>query len=183
MKNYQVSSDKARLDISLIYDYLSNSSYWAKGCSRSTVEKSIENSLCFGVYDGNGVQVGFSRVVTDFSTFAWIMDLFILPDYRGLGLSKMLPGGCWNTQVDCWSRKSAFSDEARRRKIPGCNWLRIKEVRNNENGLCFLNKNYSVRKSARVGYLNGLQEKNVKLSWFWSTQTHRTQHQRCSKSV
>lgn len=84
-----ISTDKSKLDLHLIHDFLSNQSYWAKGRSIDTVQESIDNSLCFGVYVNNQ-QVGFARVVTDYSVFAWIMDVFILPDFRGKGLGKKL---------------------------------------------------------------------------------------------
>jgi GNAT superfamily N-acetyltransferase len=84
-----VSTDKKKLDIGAIHDWLSEISYWAKGRPLSTVEESIENSLCFGVYDGDQ-QVGFARVVTDHCTFAWLCDVFILESHRGLGLGKWL---------------------------------------------------------------------------------------------
>ena len=70
-------------------DYLYEESYWAQGRSIETVRKSIEHSLCFGVYAA-GQQVGFARVVTDYATFAWLADVFILESHRGLGLSKWL---------------------------------------------------------------------------------------------
>jgi GNAT superfamily N-acetyltransferase len=85
----QLSTDKSKLDIKLIHNYLCNESYWAKGRTFETVAKSIENSLCFGVYYDEK-QIGFARVVTDYAIFAWIMDVFILKDYRGNGYSKML---------------------------------------------------------------------------------------------
>jgi GNAT superfamily N-acetyltransferase len=84
-----ISTDKSRLDIDLVHDYLSRVSYWAQGRSRAVVEKSIEHSLCFGVYVGVD-QVGFARVVTDYATFAWLCDLFIVESHRGLGLGKWL---------------------------------------------------------------------------------------------
>lgn len=73
----------------LIHDYLSNHSYWAKGIPFETVTRSIENSLCFGVYNGNS-QIGFARVISDKATFAYLADVFILEKFRGLGLSKKL---------------------------------------------------------------------------------------------
>jgi GNAT superfamily N-acetyltransferase len=78
-----------KMDIDFIHDYLCNHSYWAKGRSRAVVEKSILNSLCFGVFDGEQ-QVGFARIVTDLSTFAWLCDVFIAETHRGLGLGKRL---------------------------------------------------------------------------------------------
>lgn len=87
-----ISTDKSKLDLSVITNFLTNNSYWAKDRSIKTIEKSIKNSLCFGVYAQGYVQVGFARVATDYSVFAWIMDLFILEEYRKKGLSKLLMG-------------------------------------------------------------------------------------------
>jgi GNAT superfamily N-acetyltransferase len=87
--DYSISTDRARLDIELIHAFLSQTSYWATGRSREVVERSIEHSLCFGIYQ-NSDQVGFARVVTDYATFAWIADVFVLPEHRGRGLSKWL---------------------------------------------------------------------------------------------
>ena len=89
MSAFYVSTDKSKLDLALIHRFLSTDSYWANGRSVETVRKSIENSLCFGVFTGDQ-QVGFARVVTDYSVFAWILDVFILKDYRKLGLGKTL---------------------------------------------------------------------------------------------
>jgi GNAT superfamily N-acetyltransferase len=87
--SYLLSTDKSRLDVQLIHSFLSKESYWAQGRSLEVVQKSIENSICFGVYDGRQ-QVGFARVVTDCATFAWLCDVFILPSHRGLSLGKWL---------------------------------------------------------------------------------------------
>lgn len=87
--NFIITTDKTKLDIELIHSFLNEQSYWAKGRSISTVKTSIDNSLCFGVYSDNKM-VGFARVVTDYAVFAWVMDVFILPDYRKNGLGKML---------------------------------------------------------------------------------------------
>jgi len=88
--NCQILTDKSKLDINMIHDFLSNRSYWAKGRSIETVMTSIQNSMCFGIYHDNN-QIGFARVVTDYAIFAWIMDVFILEDYRkkGLGIKLM----------------------------------------------------------------------------------------------
>jgi GNAT superfamily N-acetyltransferase len=86
---YAISTDKAKLDVDAIHAYLSERSYWAEGRPREVMEKAIANSLCFGVYDGER-QAGFARVVTDYATFAWLCDVFILEDYRGRGLGKWL---------------------------------------------------------------------------------------------
>ena len=85
----QISTDKKRLDIEVIHEFLSKDSYWAKGRDIEIVKRSIENSLCFGVYNDDK-QIGFARVVTDYAVFAWILDVFILVDYRGKGYGKML---------------------------------------------------------------------------------------------
>ncbi|MCD8475821.1 MAG: GNAT family N-acetyltransferase [Shewanella fodinae] len=87
--DYQVSNDPARLDFATIHQFIA-SSYWAAGIPEAVLRKAMENSLCFGVYDGHGQQVGFARVITDQATFAYLADVFILPPHRGLGLSKML---------------------------------------------------------------------------------------------
>lgn len=84
-----ISTDKARLDVELIHAFLSQHAYWALGRPREVVQRSIENSLCFGVYDQEQ-QVGFARVVTDYATFAWLCDVFILETHRGRGLGKRL---------------------------------------------------------------------------------------------
>jgi GNAT superfamily N-acetyltransferase len=73
----------------MIHEYLSERSYWALGRPLEIVRRSIENSLCFGVYEGDR-QVGFARVVTDYATFAWLCDVFVLESYRGQGLGKWL---------------------------------------------------------------------------------------------
>lgn len=88
--NYHISNDKTQLDVPLIHDYLSNRSYWGQGRTLQTVETSIRHSLCFGVFDEENKQAGFARVVTDYVLVAWLMDLFILEDHRGRGLSKLL---------------------------------------------------------------------------------------------
>lgn len=90
MENIIISSDRDRLDIQMIHQFLSERSYWAKGRSLETVRQSIENSLCFGVYDVSGKQLGFARVVTDYAVFGWLMDVFILEEYRGQGVGKLL---------------------------------------------------------------------------------------------
>ena len=84
-----LSTDPARLDLDIIHGFLTNC-YWAKGIPRDVVARSIEHSLCFGVYDGNGVQVGFARVVSDFATVAYLGDVFVLESHRGRGLGKWL---------------------------------------------------------------------------------------------
>jgi GNAT superfamily N-acetyltransferase len=87
--DYSISSDRARLNLDLIHEFLSHHTYWATGRSLEVVQRSIENSLPFGIYQGDD-QVGFARVVTDYATFAWIADVFVLPQHRGRGLAKWL---------------------------------------------------------------------------------------------
>ena len=86
---FVVSTDRRRLDINVIHGFLTTC-YWAKGIPRETVARSLEHSLCFGVYDGSGAQVGFARVVTDFATLAYLGDVFVLETHRGRGLSKFM---------------------------------------------------------------------------------------------
>ena len=86
---YEVSTDPDRLDVELVFRFLSEESYWSPGIPRAVVERSIKNSMCFGVYHGDA-QVGFARVVTDKATFALVADVFILESHRGKGLSKWL---------------------------------------------------------------------------------------------
>lgn len=95
--DFLISTDKNLLDIDVIYNFLRYESYWAKDRPREIVEKSIENSLlCFGIYKENVAgtieQVGFARVITDMATFAYLCDVFVVPEFRGIGLSKWLMG-------------------------------------------------------------------------------------------
>ncbi|MCM3674774.1 GNAT family N-acetyltransferase [Peribacillus simplex] len=95
-KGFSISTNKKYLDVDLIHDFLNQEAYWSKGIPKETVIKSIDNTtLCFGVYKGEignevSEQVGFARVITDLATHAYLCDVFILPDYRKLGLSKWL---------------------------------------------------------------------------------------------
>jgi GNAT superfamily N-acetyltransferase len=77
-----------RLDMDVIYGFL-HGSYWANGIPRAIVRKSVQNSLCFGLFHGKE-QIGFARVISDRSTFAYLADVFVLPDHRGRGLAKWL---------------------------------------------------------------------------------------------
>ncbi len=86
---YTISTDDALLDLPVIHDFISNQSYWGQGRKFETVQRSVDNSLNFGLYNGSQ-QVGFARVVTDFATFAWVADVFILDGHRGQGLAKWL---------------------------------------------------------------------------------------------
>lgn len=87
--NITISKDKSLLDIDVIRSFLNNQSYWAKDRSEEIIVKSIANSICYGMYE-EGAQIGFARVVSDRAVFAWIMDVFILPDCRQRGLGKQL---------------------------------------------------------------------------------------------
>ena len=90
MNKFSISTDKQKLDLELIFKFLSERSYWAKGRSKEVVSLSIENSLCFGVYNQANEQIGFARVLTDYAVFAYIMDVFVLENYRGHGIGKQL---------------------------------------------------------------------------------------------
>lgn len=86
---YLISTDRARLDLEAIYSYLARESYWARGRSRERIARGIDNSLPFGLYKGDA-QVGFARVVTDYATFAWLADVYVVERERGRGLGKAL---------------------------------------------------------------------------------------------
>jgi GNAT superfamily N-acetyltransferase len=96
MKTYEIrenrlliSDDPALLDRPLICSFLRERSYWAREATREIVDRSVDNSLCFGIYL-DAKQIGFARVVTDFATFAWLADVFIVEEKRGQGFSKKL---------------------------------------------------------------------------------------------
>jgi len=88
-QDFEISTDKARLDIGTIYGFLSEESYWANKRTLEQTKTAIENSICFGVYLGDK-QVGFARVITDKATFAYVGDVFVLQEFRGSGIGKML---------------------------------------------------------------------------------------------
>lgn len=85
---FTISTDPTRLDVDAIADMLSRA-YWAKGRSRAVIERYIQHSLTFGIY-ADRRQIGLARVVTDYTTFAWLCDVVIHEDYRGRGLGKWL---------------------------------------------------------------------------------------------
>lgn len=85
----EISTELARLDVAMIVRFLSEESTWAVGIGRDVVERAIDNSLCFGAYL-DGRQIGFARVISDYATFANMVDVFVLPDYRGHGYGKAL---------------------------------------------------------------------------------------------
>jgi GNAT superfamily N-acetyltransferase len=86
---YTITTSQAKLDVAAIHKYLSEESYWSKGIPLHIVQKSVANSLSFGVLH-NGQLAGFARLVTDKATFAYLADVFILTPHRGKGLSKWL---------------------------------------------------------------------------------------------
>ena len=90
--DFVISTDRSRLNIEFIHSFLSTRAYWAIGRSLEVVQRAIENSLNFGVFDGSK-QIGFARVVTDYATFGWLADVFIIDEYRGRGL------GIWLIEV------------------------------------------------------------------------------------
>ncbi|MGB8113964.1 MAG: GNAT family N-acetyltransferase [Candidatus Sulfotelmatobacter sp.] len=98
---FLISTDRNRLNLDLVHDLLTNC-YWAKGIPREVVARSIEHSLCFGIYDGDARQVGFARVVTDFATIAYVGDVFVLESHRARGLSKWL--------MECITRHPALQN-------------------------------------------------------------------------
>jgi GNAT superfamily N-acetyltransferase len=86
---YSISTDPSKLNLDIIHNYISNESYWGKGRSLEVVKRSIDNSLPFGIYYKDEM-IGFARILTDYATFAWVADVFILDEHRGKGLSKWL---------------------------------------------------------------------------------------------
>ena len=84
-----ISTNRERLSLDVIHGFLT-SGYWAKGIPREVVARSIEHALCFGIYDGDGAQIGFARVISDFATIAYVGDVFVLETHRGRGLGKWL---------------------------------------------------------------------------------------------
>ena len=89
MSDVIIKTGKENMDITMIHRFLSEDSYWAKGISYQLVERSLSNSFCIGAFV-NGDQVGFGRVITDYYTFGWFADIFVLPAYRGKGISKKM---------------------------------------------------------------------------------------------
>ena len=86
---FLLSTDRRRLDVDVVHGFLTNC-YWAKGIPRETVARSIEHALCFGIYDSSGAQVGFARVISDYATYAYLGDVFVLDRCRGRGLGKWM---------------------------------------------------------------------------------------------
>ena len=89
MDGFQVLTDKSKLNMEMIHKYLSQESYWARGRSLKDVQTSVDASHCYGGFL-NDRQIAFARLVTDFVTFAWLADVFVLPEYQGNGYAKKL---------------------------------------------------------------------------------------------
>ena len=89
MSDVIIKTGKEDMDVTMIHRFLSEDSYWAKDISYELVERSLSNSFCIGAFV-NGNQVGFGRVITDYYTFGWFADFFVLPGYRGKGISKKI---------------------------------------------------------------------------------------------
>jgi uncharacterized protein (DUF952 family) len=87
---HTVSTDRTRIHVDGVYAFLSRHAYWSTGIPRDVMERGLSNSLCFGLYTPAGDQAGFCRVVTDYATYGYLADVFVLPDYRGLGLGLWL---------------------------------------------------------------------------------------------
>ena len=90
---YQISTDKNKLDFEFAYAFIANETYWGTGRSRETMRRAIDNSFCFGMYEQKAdlvIQIGFARVTTDFATFAYVDDIFVVPGKRRKGLGKWL---------------------------------------------------------------------------------------------
>jgi len=86
---YVISDDPTRLDVTAIHAYLS-SLYWSEGIPFETVQRALQGSLCIGAYDPTGAQVGLARFISDFATFCYVCDVYVLEKHRGQGLSKMM---------------------------------------------------------------------------------------------
>jgi GNAT superfamily N-acetyltransferase len=91
-EEFLLSTDKALLQFDRIHDFLSKEAYWCIGIPENVVRNAAEASLCIGLYDitNGSTQIGYARIVTDYATFAWICDIYVLPAYRGNGLSKWM---------------------------------------------------------------------------------------------
>jgi len=95
---YVVSTEPGRLDVVAIHNFLAEESYWARGIAREVVERALSNSLCFGLY-ADERQIGFARVITDYATYGYLNDVYVLAAHRGRGLGKWLLG-CVITHPD-----------------------------------------------------------------------------------
>lgn len=89
-EQYEICDDRSRVDIDWLHDRLSTDTYWAKGRTRDRVVAAVEHSACYSVFDAAGAQVAFARVVTDYTTFAWLSDVYVDRSVRGAGVGKLL---------------------------------------------------------------------------------------------
>jgi GNAT superfamily N-acetyltransferase len=89
MENTRISTEFADMDLHMIHRFLANESYWANGIELEPLRKGLQHSLCFGLFVDQ-VQVAFGRVVTDYASFGYLKDIFVLPQFRGRGYSKQL---------------------------------------------------------------------------------------------
>ncbi|MEC4726276.1 GNAT family N-acetyltransferase [Shewanella sp. D64] len=89
MQRYRISNELNEMDIDVIHAFISKS-YWAKDIPKSVLQKALVHSLCFGVFTNDKQQIGFGRLITDRATYAYLADVFIIDEYRGLGLGKAL---------------------------------------------------------------------------------------------
>jgi GNAT superfamily N-acetyltransferase len=89
MAEIVIKTGKEHMDIQEIHRFLSEESYWAKGISYSLVNHSLSHSFCIGAF-ADDKQIGFARVITDYHTFGWLADVYVLPEYRGKGISKKI---------------------------------------------------------------------------------------------
>lgn len=87
--DYSISTDRDRLDVTVIHDFLCHQSHWGRGIPIEVVQRSIDHSLNFGLYHHDR-QIGYARLITDYATIAYLGDVFVLPEYRGRGLSVWL---------------------------------------------------------------------------------------------
>jgi GNAT superfamily N-acetyltransferase len=89
VEGFTLSNDLEEMNLDMVHDFLSHS-YWAKGIPFETLKRALENSLCFGIFSHSNEQVAFARAVTDYATYAYLADVFVLEEYRGKGISKWL---------------------------------------------------------------------------------------------
>jgi GNAT superfamily N-acetyltransferase len=107
-KSIYISSDKQKLQIEKIYSFLSKEAYWCKNIPLNVLEKAITNSLCVGAYEGNN-QVGFSRVITDYATFAWLCDVYVEKKFNGQGIAKKMIEAVMNEILPLKLRRVALT--------------------------------------------------------------------------
>ncbi len=87
---FTISTERARLDLDAVFRYLNEEIYWAAGIARGVFERAVAGSLPFGLYAADGAQIGYARVISDYATFAWLSDVYVLAPYRGKGLGRFL---------------------------------------------------------------------------------------------